>query len=440
MSELWAPDAEREVLASLAFHGRAALVALPPVLRDAGSWSGDHRAIARVLLHLAGFDGGVHPAQVREAALALGELHVAEHPEAIAELVVESLGSLDALAGFAGIVADLAARRSVRAAAQALDTAASDRSVPLDTAVAAHLSGIITTPHTDRVAPTLVDVLYDLDEEAKRGGALPGLSTHLAGLDDLLDGLCPERLIVLAARPGCGKTAFALWVAHHVADGGSPVYFVTLEQPVKQIQRRRLALAANEDIRGALKRGTYDRIAAKVTRVAQECHGAPLHFDDAPQTATAISLAVQRHSATVAPVELVVVDYLSWIQFEGRHDRHDLAIGSVTKALAQLAKRQRVAVLLLVQIGRGVVADGRSRRPALSDLRDSGAIEQDADQVVLVWEPPTEGVSPDARINPMMEFVVAKNRHGPIGAVEVEWYKPTYRYSEPTRYTMRSAA
>lgn len=433
MSELYSPDAEREVIAAVAFHGRAALGALPTTLRSGAAFSAPHRAPFRVLLAVAERGGPAHPAAVREAALAIGEAAIAEAPETVAD-AMDAIGSLDALPHFAGIVADLAHRRAVRDAGTALARHAGDRGLPLDAVVREHVAGVASGfASAPADASTLVDTLMDLEAEAKLGGLLPGVATSIPSLDNLLDGLCPERLIVLAARPGCGKTAFGLWCAHEAATAGTETYFVTLEQPIKQIRKRWLSLASGVDIRGALRQGRWDQVVGRVSRAAEEVRHVPLTFDDRANTATGIALAVQRHTALHQAPKLLIVDYLSWIQYEGRFDRNDLAIGSVTKALARLAKEAHCAVLLLVQISRAAVAEGKMRRPTLSDLRDSGMIEQDADQVVMLWEPLVEGVPRGDNDHAVMEFVVAKNRHGPMGLVDVEWLKPLYRYREAPR-------
>jgi replicative DNA helicase len=175
-----------------------------------------------------------------------------------------------------------------------------------------------------------------------------------------------------------------------------------------------------------------DRERSRLLQATEECRVMPLTFDDQSNTATGIALAVQRHAATKRPPALVIVDYLSWIRFEGKFDRNDLAIGAVTRSLARMAKEQHVAVLLLCQINRDMAKDGKMRRPTMSDLKDSGSIEQDADQVVLMWEPPSD-VPRGSDGHLMMEFVVAKNRHGPTGLVDVEWESPVYRYRETPR-------
>lgn len=433
MTDLFSPDAEREVLATLILHGRQALGALPPGLRNPAAFSPEHRGVARVLVALAERDVPPHPVQVREAALALSERAVAEEPECVAELALGALGDLAALPRFAEVVGDLFVRREIRDAAETVVRCAGDRSLAIDALVRERIGPLVT-----RAAPPqptgdgMVDALETLDREASLGGMLPGIATGIPRLDEMLDGLCPERLIVLAARPGCGKTAFATWVAQHAADADEETYFVTLEQPIKQLQRRRLAIASRLDLREVVRRGDWGRHVGDITRFATALKAQPLTFDDRSDTATGIALAVQRHAALVTPPKLVIVDYLSWIKFEGKHDRHDLGVGSVTKALARLAKDAHCAVVLLVQINRGAVHDGKPRRPTASDLRDSGAIEQDADQVVLLWEPPVDG-GPDIRGDAEVEFVVGKNRHGPCGSVRVEWHKPTNVYREVPR-------
>ena len=138
------------------------------------------------------------------------------------------------------------------------------------------------------------------------------------------------------------------------------------------------------------------------------------------------------HAVTALPPKLIVIDYLSWIKNEPGAERNDLAIGVTMKRLAQIAKDLHCCVLLLAQLNRDSVKDGKPRRPTMADFRDSGCIEQDSDQILLLWEPPSpDGTEDNPREKETtVEFIVEKNRHGPKGRVRIDWKKALTQYRE----------
>lgn len=434
IAELVSLDAERELLGALLFHGREAWLRVQPLGLTPAALSPEHRGLYRVLSYLAERAAPTSPAMIAEAAITLGESAIAEDPAGTMAAVAEALGDLPGVAHHAAVVADLAFRREVVSTAEALGRSASDRAVGVDLIVREQFGKL--TARRGKASATsdaLSDALADLAMEHTMGGLPRGCPTGLSKLDEALDGLAPERLIVLAARPGCGKTSFAIWLAHHTADAGVPVLMVTLEMPARQLWRRRLAIALNCDLRGEVRAGRWPHWEPRVTAIRPVLEAVPLVFDEVSNTVSEIAFAVHRMKSEERAPKLVIVDHLSWVQ-SGAADSvgHHLAVGRITKGLARLAKDEDCAVLLLVQLNRESVKGGtKPRRPGLSDLRDSGEIEQDADQVIMLWEPDAdETPGPEA----VMEFHVPKNRHGPLVTTQARWRKALYSYEQHWRY------
>jgi len=434
MTDLLAVDAEIEVLAALAMNGRETWLRVAPLGLTAAAFSSPNQGAWRVLVHLAERGAPVSEITFRDAALTLSEQHLADQTTDCLGVLLSHLGTIDQAPYYAKIVADLAERRRVLESAGKLAAAARDRGTDL-TSVVRQQFGAMTSPRgvTTPTADAFADAMRDLAHESSLGGLVPGCTTGLRELDTTLDGFVAGRLIVLAARPGCGKTAFATYAAHNVSDGGDPVLFVTLEQPIKQIQRRRIALTLGVDLRAEVRAGRWHHLLPRVEGIRPALENAPLVFDDTAHTVSEIALAVHRMRANEQRPKLVIVDHLSWVRSDApASTSHHIAVGRITKGLAALAKSEDCAVLLLVQLNRESVKGGNNaRRPSQSDLRDSGEIEQDADQIAMLWEPePSETPSRMAEV----EFVVAKNRHGPIATHRAMWdkacnqYQPAYRY------------
>jgi len=240
----------------------------------------------------------------------------------------------------------------------------------------------------------------------QRSGGLLGTSSGFAELDRLTEGLVPGSLLVLAGRPGSGKSAFALNVAQHVAiRERRPVAFFSLEMSVHELALRILAseaeLALSELRANRLEEAEWTR----AYEAMQRTWSAPLLIDDGPCRTMREIASSARRLKSERGLAFVVVDYLQLMEAGDRFESRHLEIGSISRALKILAKELAIPVLALSQLSRRA-EQREDRRPRLSDLRESGAIEQDAD---LVWFLHEER---GAR-----ELIVAKHRNGPTGTV-----------------------
>jgi replicative DNA helicase len=251
-------------------------------------------------------------------------------------------------------------------------------------------------------------LVADLDAKQEHGGGLLGLSSGLTNLDREISGLCASDLIVLAGRPGMGKTALATTIAANVASAGHKVLFFSLEMDRKQLLCRLVAQRSGVNLQ-ALRSGSLDGsdYCRAATAMASICD-LPILLDDRPgRTELEIALDSKKHRP-----DLVIVDYLGFVRCSVKTDRKDLEIAHITARLKGLAKDLGVPVLLLCQLNRKIEDRAiNDRRPFLSDLRDSGSIEQDADLVMFVHT--AEKIDPDTADKGISEIVIGKHRNGP---------------------------
>lgn len=265
----------------------------------------------------------------------------------------------------------------------------------------------------------LPEVLDKLGELCKNGGHLPGMSTGISAIDGKIMGLKPPDLILLAARPGMGKTALAVQIARNVGITGKAVAVFSLEMTKGQIVERLLSMEAMIDSRkiktGALDVEDWESIANAVSKLSLM----NILTDDNPfVSVTEISAKCRR----IENLGLVIVDYLQLIETSGRTERksenRQQAVSDISRMLKILAKELNVPVLCLSQLSRANEKRD-NKRPMLSDLRESGAIEQDADIVMFLYR--DDYYHEDTDKPGIAECIVAKNRHGEMGKVELRW-------------------
>jgi replicative DNA helicase len=269
-----------------------------------------------------------------------------------------------------------------------------------------------------QVLPGVLDELSALSEGG--GNTLPGLSTGLSAIDDKISGLNKSDLILLAARPGMGKTSLALNVALNVAKAShTTVAVFSLEMSREQLVTRLLsaeALVENNKLKtGNLRETDWEKIADAATVL----NGLDIRIDDNPLLSVADMNAKCRRLESLG---LVVIDYLQLMTSAGGRDysgeNRQQVVSDISRMLKIMAKELQVPVLCLSQLSRANEKRD-DKRPMLSDLRESGAIEQDADIVLFLYR--DDYYNEDSEKHNIAECIVAKNRHGETGKVELRW-------------------
>jgi len=286
------------------------------------------------------------------------------------------------------------------------------------------------------------DAAYATMQMAKeRGVALLGAPTGITHLDAMMMGLVRGDLYVVAGRPGMGKTAYALNVAMHVAGTGDGVAFFSLEQLGVALAQRALSIdtgIVHGRIRNpiGMQPNDWDAVSGSVARIG----ALPLWVDDYSMTTLGqIRARVRKLKSLIArgaagvpcgKLALVVIDYLQFMHVVGERGKNrEQEISSLSRGCKQIAKDEDVAVMLLSQLNRSVEnRDRANKRPELRDLRESGAIEQDADTVLFLYRPEYYMREPDPLLIGWCEVIVSKQRNGPTGIVKVAFTKETMRF------------
>ncbi len=270
------------------------------------------------------------------------------------------------------------------------------------------------------IRDVLRDVLENLHKLQSDKDAANGTPTGFSGVDKLLVGMGDSDLILVGARPGMGKTAFALNVATNVAlSSGKKVCLFSLEMSAEQLASRMIASEALVDSyslrSGQLQPEDWKKIADASMRLS----ATDILIDDTSGiTVTAMKAKLRR----VENLGLVVIDYLGLMESEQHYDNRALEVSVISRGLKLMAKELRVPILCCAQLSRG--PEGRTdKRPQLSDLRDSGAIEQDADVVMFLYRDEYYNTSrdPDQKEGNIAEVIIQKNRHGSTGNVKMGW-------------------
>ncbi len=274
----------------------------------------------------------------------------------------------------------------------------------------------------------LIDKVFDrLTKLSASRDVITGVSTGYSRLDQLTAGLQPSDLIIVAARPSMGKTAFALNIAMNAAvDDEVPVCVYSLEMSTEQLMMRMLAARARVDA-SRLRRPNLltSEDWVYLQRAADDLSRAPIFIDDSPGLTTLEMRARTRRLKAERNIGLVVVDYLQLMRTSRRTDSRELEISDISRSLKALAKEISVPVVALSQLNRKVEERSKDdKRPMLSDLRESGAIEQDADVIMFIYrEDVYKYPKPSER--PLVgdaEIIIGKQRNGPVGSVDLSFH------------------
>jgi replicative DNA helicase len=380
----------------------------------------DHR---RIFTHVSSLIRSGKPADVVTVHAAMEQSGEAERYGGLAYLgeIANNTPSAANIRRYAEIVRDLAYRRMGQADVDTLKISYAAGTVSHDE-FAARLEQIAAQAiDSERDEPLrLVDSMHEalalIDERANRGGGITGLPSGIPDLDALTGGFEPGQLIILAARPGVGKTALALAIADQAARAGSAALFCSLEMPKRELAMRVMSQRTGVSVH-AMRAGTRDESHwSALTRVSAEAAKDPLFIDDKPAITLAYLRARAKRLARKQGLQLIVVDYIGLMRGEGQNRTQEL--GSISRGLKALAKELQVPVLACAQLNRAVESRN-DRRPQLHDLRDSGEIEQDADIVLMLHREEMTNGAPEWK--GFGELLLRKHRNGPTGDIRLRY-------------------
>jgi replicative DNA helicase len=392
---------------------------------------------------------------------AIGDLHHAAEPVDTLTVVDELMrkGLLDTVGGAAAVsqlealiptAAHVAAyarlvrekstlRRLIETATQVVESAFRQdqpASQIVDEAERAILAiGEQTQRRGIRGMSTLVKEVLDQMERAYREKrAITGVPTGFHDLDNLTSGFQNGELIIVAARPSMGKTAFTLNVAGHASvRAQTPVAFFSLEMGAEQLVQRLIGSEARVDISG-LRKGFIPADAwVRLAQATGELGEAGLFIDETPSITVTELRTKCRRLKHEHDIGLIVIDYLQLMTGPSGYDNKATEVGEISKGLKSLARELNVPVIALSQLNRGVESR-TDKRPMMSDLRESGAIEQDADVIMFLYreEYYLRDKTPEDKLG-MAEIIVAKHRNGPTGAVDLRFFNTITRFDNLER-------
>jgi len=263
------------------------------------------------------------------------------------------------------------------------------------------------------------DSFKTIERLYERKALITGVPTGFEKIDDLTSGLQKSELIIIAGRPSMGKTAFALNIASHAAvEMGLPVAIFSLEMAKEQLAMRMLASEAKVDSHRLRQGRLGETDWPKLTIAAGRLSDAPIFVDDTPAIMVLEMKAKARRLKAESGLELIVLDYLQLMRGGGNRDSREQEISEISRSLKALAKELNVPVIALSQLNRKV-EDRTNRRPQMADLRESGAIEQDADLIAFIYRDELYNKSEDNPEKGMAEIIIGKQRNGPVGTVKL---------------------
>ncbi len=284
-----------------------------------------------------------------------------------------------------------------------------------------------TVPITEilRHAVDRIDELFQRDEP------ITGVSSGFAEIDDMTSGLQPSDLIIVAGRPSMGKTAFALNIAQHAAVTEKlPVAVFSMEMPSEQLAMRLLSSLGRIDSHKVRTGKLGDDDWPRLTHAVGVLNEVPLYIDDTPALTPGDLRARCRRVARNHGLGLIVIDYLQLMHIPGTTENRATEISEISRSLKALAKELRVPVLALSQLNRSL--EQRSdKRPMLSDLRESGAIEQDADVIMFIYR--DDVYNNETADTGIAEIIIGKQRNGPVGVRKLRFFREYTRFDNLAR-------
>jgi replicative DNA helicase len=282
------------------------------------------------------------------------------------------------------------------------------------------------------IRQVVLNALEKIASAAKMQGSVTGIPTGFTDLDYKMAGLQPSDLILLAARPSMGKTAFALNLAHHIAvHENQCVAIFSLEMSKEQLINRMFALQGHLDAQKLRSGQLEDAEWRELVDAAGVLSRSNLIIDDTPAISVSEMRSKCRKYKQEYGLSLIMIDYLQLMESSGSANvSQQQKIADISRSLKALARELNVPVIALSQLNRGV-EQRDDKRPMMSDLRDSGAIEQDADVVMFIYR--DEYYNKDSDRKGIAEIIIAKQRNGPVGTVELVWLPQYTRFANKVK-------
>ncbi len=427
----WNQEAEQAVLAAMLLDQDAALRAAE-LVTDSMFYREAHRRLFRAMLALVQRRVVIDHITLRDELLRRAELEDAGGLEYLAELV-DAVPTAANLEFHARIVRDKAILRRLIETSTSIITEAYDGHSTANDLLDSAESKIfqISQQRGDegftRIKEMLWPTMERIETLQRSGKAITGVPSGFTDLDALTSGFQPSELVVVAARPSMGKTAFCLNIAANAADTGQGVAIFSLEMSKEALVQRMLTATARVDSQRVRQGKLRDSDFTQLARAAGILQTYQVWIDDTPS----ITLLEMRSKARRLKIDndlrLIVVDYLQLMRSPEYSENRVQEISDISRSLKALARELEVPLIALSQLSRASEQRGGERKPILSDLRDSGAIEQDADLVIFIHRAEYYDREDESKRG-MAEIMLAKNRNGPTGDIQLKFTREYTRF------------
>lgn len=447
----WSEDAERAVLAAMLLSGDAIVTALELVTEDMFYREG-HRRLFRSMSAIHNAGAVVDPLTLSNELEQRGDLQASGGKEYIGGLLDE-IPTAANVEHHCRIVRDKALRRRLIETATSLVREGHES--PADIAELLDLAEHKILELNDergsegfvRIKSLLWSAMERIEVLRTAGGNITGVPSGFVDLDKMTLGFQPSDLVIVAARPSMGKTAFVLNVAQYAAiEANVPTAIFSLEMSTQSLLLRMLASEGYVDAQRLRSGQLTAQDASNLAKAAALLGQAPVWIDDTPGLSVLEVRSRARRLKSQADIKLIIVDYLQLLSGPPNSESRQQEVSAISRSLKALAKELEVPVLALSQLSRASEQrGGENRRPQLSDLRDSGAIEQDADVVLFIYRPEMNERPYDDQGNPRMvpgttdvpldgyaEVIVGKQRNGPTGHIRLHYRKSHTRFENWT--------
>jgi replicative DNA helicase len=425
-------EAEQSILGGILLDNQA-LNAVLEILTQADFYSDAHRKIFASIVDLSNRN---EPADLITLSNIMKDQKKLDQVGGISYLasLVDNVGSAANISYYARIVKEKSTlRRMIEAATQILNRSydvGMDVDQMLDQAEHAifEISENKIRPSFSPMREILKSSFQTIERLYANKELITGVATGFDNLDDITSGLQKSDLIIVAGRPSMGKTAFALNIAQNAALlTGIPVAVFSLEMAKEQLVMRMLAAEARVDSQRLRKGFLGETDWPKLTEAAGRLSDAPIYIDDTPAITVIEMKAKARRLKAENGLGLIVIDYLQLMRGSAYKDSREQEISEISRSLKALAKELSVPVIALSQLNRKV-EDRTNRRPMMADLRESGAIEQDADVIAFIYRDEVYNKSEDNPEKGIAEIIIGKQRNGPTGIVKLAFQEKYTRF------------
>lgn len=427
----WSQDAEQAILGAMLLDQDAALRA-SELLHDHMFYKEGHRRLFRAMVALTTQRVVIDHITLRNELQRRGELEIAGGIEYLAELV-DAVPTAANIEFHIKIVRDKAILRRLIETSTAIITEAYDgRNTAndlLDSAEAKifQIAQQRGSEGFTRIKEMLWPTMERIETLQKSGKAITGVPSGFLDLDEMTSGFQPSELIVVAARPSMGKTAFCLNIACNAAAEGQGVAIFSLEMSKESLVQRMLTSTARVDSHRMRQGMLRDSDFTQLARAAGILQTYQVWIDDTPSLAMLEMRSKARRLKIDNDVKMIIVDYLQLMRSPEYADNRVQEISDISRSLKGIARELHIPVIALSQLSRASEQRGGERKPILSDLRDSGAIEQDADLVIFIHRPEYYDREDETKRG-IAEIMLAKNRNGPTGDATLKYIREYTRF------------